>query len=105
MFGWDDFKNNGKLREENRVENTEERKLRRKFSLLGPQFSSSQIGRKIVGRKVDLWHFYTNALSHLLSSQTHAVAVLESSKEKKKKKRKQRARAGERPERMRALLE
>ena len=86
MFGWDDFKNNGKLREENRVENTEERKLRRKFSLLGPQFSSSQIGRKIVGRKVDLWQFYTNALSHILSSQTHAAAVLESSKEKKKRK-------------------
>ena len=87
MFGWGDFKNDGKLRKENRVENTEERKPGRKFSLLGPQFSFSQIGRKIVGRKVDLWHFYTNALSHLPSSLTHATAVLESSKEKRKEKK------------------
>ena len=43
-------------------ENTEDGKLERKFSLLGPQILSSQIGRKIVGRKVDLWHFYANAL-------------------------------------------
>ena len=34
-------------------------------SILGPQISSSQIGRKIVGRKLrkmDLLNFYTNAL-------------------------------------------
>ena len=43
-------------------ENTEDGKLERKFSLSSPQISSSQIERKIVGRKVDLWHFYTNAL-------------------------------------------
>ena len=43
-----------------------------------------------MGRKVDLWHFYTNALSHLLSSQTHAAAVLESIKEKKKKRKENR---------------
>ena len=40
----------------------EDGKSRRNFSLLGPQISSSQIERKIVKRKVDLWHFYTNAL-------------------------------------------
>ena len=43
-------------------ENTEDGKIWRKFYLLIPQISSSQIGRKIVGRKVDLWNFYTNAL-------------------------------------------
>ena len=34
-----------------RMENTEDRKPGRKFSLPGPQISSSQIGRKIVGEK------------------------------------------------------
>ena len=86
MFGWGDFREDGKLREENRVENIEKEKPGRKFSLPGPQFSSSQIGRKIVGRKVDLWHFYTNALSHLPSfSPTFFFS----------KKKKHRVRAGE----------
>ena len=41
-------------------ENEEEGKLERKFSLLSPQFSSSQIGRKMLERKVLSQHFYTN---------------------------------------------
>ena len=43
-------------------ENAEDRKPGRKFSLLGPQFSSSQIRRKIVERKVLSQHLYKNAL-------------------------------------------
>ena len=50
-------------------ENREEEKPRRKFSLLGPQFSSSQIGRKMLERKVLSQHFYTNALSFQRSQQ------------------------------------
>ena len=53
VFGWGENREDGKWREENRVENTvfhclvgEGRKLGRKFSLLGPHFLSSQIGRK-----------------------------------------------------------
>ena len=45
--------------------NIEDGKPRRKFSLLGPQISSSQIGRKIVWRKVDFWHFYKSLESSL----------------------------------------
>ena len=41
-------------------ENEEEGKLGRKFSLLSPQFSSSQIGRKMIERKVLSLYFYTN---------------------------------------------
>ena len=41
-------------------ENEEEGKLGRKFSFLGPQFSSSQIRRKMLERKVFSQHFYTN---------------------------------------------
>ena len=41
-------------------ENGEEGKPRRKFSLSGPQNSSSQIGRKMLQRKVLSQHFYTN---------------------------------------------
>ena len=60
MFGWGENRKDGKQREENRVENTvwqkkengEEGKPGRKFSLSGPQFSSSQIGRKRLERKV-----------------------------------------------------
>ena len=49
-------------------ENAKDGKPGRKFSLLSPQFTSSQIGRKIVERKVlSPWN-YTNALSHLPSS-------------------------------------
>ena len=80
-------------------ENAEDRKPGRKFSLPGPQFTSSQIGRKIVERKVlSLWN-YTNALSHLPSSQTQGLFW-----NQVKKKKKQRARAREKKkERMRAL--
>ena len=53
VFGWGENREDGKWREENRVENIvfhclvgEDRKLGRKFSLLGPHFLSSQIGRK-----------------------------------------------------------
>ena len=79
--------------------NAEDGKPERKFSLPSPQFTSSQIGRKIVERKVlSLWN-YTNALSHLPSSQTQRLFW----NQVKKKKKKQKARAGEKRERMRAL--
>ena len=53
-------------------ENGEEGIPGRKFSLPGPQFSSSQIGRKRLERKVLSQHFYTNALflSHLTATNT-----------------------------------
>ena len=41
-------------------ENKEEGKPGRKFSLSGPQNSSSQIGRKMLERKVLSQHFYEN---------------------------------------------
>ena len=63
-----------------------ERKTREKFSLPGPQFSSSHIGRKIMGRKVDLWYFYTNTLSHLLSFMTWWPSHLHFSSKKKKQR-------------------
>ena len=44
-------------------ENDEDRKPGRKFSLMGSQFSSSQIGRKIVERKVLSQYFYRNSLT------------------------------------------
>ena len=56
-------------------ENEEEGKLGRKFSFLGPQFSSSQIRRKMLERKVLSQHFYTKYL------------VLESSKREKERER------------------
>ena len=54
MFGWGEFRKDGKPREENRVfstvwkmkENREEGKPGRKFSLPGPQILSPQIGKK-----------------------------------------------------------
>ena len=53
-------------------ENGAEEKPGRKFSLSSPQFSSSQIGRKRLERKVLSQHFYTNALflSHLTATNT-----------------------------------
>ena len=79
-------------------ENAEDGKPERKFSLPGPQFTSSQIGRKIVERKLlSPWN-YTNALSYLPSSQTQRLFW-----NQVKKKKNQRARAGEKKERMRAL--
>ena len=73
VFGWGDFREDGKHIEEKWVKNNVyycfvkegkywKWKIGRKFSLPGSQISSSQIRRKIVGRKVDLWHFYTNTL-------------------------------------------
>jgi len=58
VFGWREFRNDGKHREENKVENsvfhclTKDGKLGRKFSFPGSQISSSQIGRKSYERKV-----------------------------------------------------
>ena len=54
------------------VFSTKEGKPERKFSLPGPQFSSSQIGRKRLETKVLSQHFYTNALflSHLTATNT-----------------------------------
>ena len=46
VFGLGEFKDDGKLE--------------RKFSLPGPQNSSSQIGRKMLERKVLSQHFYKN---------------------------------------------
>ena len=47
-----------------RVKNTEDGKSGRKFSLPGPQISSSQIGRKTIERKVLSQPNYRNALSN-----------------------------------------
>ena len=58
MFGWGENREDKKQREEN----WEEGKPGRKFSLPSPQFSSSQIGRKRLERKVLSQHFYTNTL-------------------------------------------
>ena len=73
MFGWGENREDGKQRRKIgwktlfslfgkrrkmlRMENSGEN------SLPGPQFSSSQIGRKIVERKVLSQHFYRNALT------------------------------------------
>ena len=74
-------------------ENAEDGKPKRKFSLPGPQFTSSQIERKIVERKVlSPWN-YTNALSYLPSSQTQRLFL--NQLKIKIKIKKQRARAGE----------
>ena len=51
-------------------ENGEEGKPGRKFSLPGPQFSSSQIERKRLERKVLSQYFYTNDLSFLTVTAT-----------------------------------
>ena len=51
-------------------ENGEEGIPGRKFFLLGLQFSSSQIRRKRLERKVLSQHFYTNALSFLTVTAT-----------------------------------
>ena len=55
-------------------ENREDGKSRRKFSSQTHQFFSSQIGRKTVERKLLLTWNYTNALSHLPSSQTQRLS-------------------------------
>ena len=59
-------------------ENVEEGKPGRKFSLLGPQFSSSKIGRKRLKRKVLSQHFYTNTLffSPLTATNTTATNTI-----------------------------
>ena len=56
MFDWGEFREDGKHREENR----DEGKPGRKFSLLDPQNSSSQIRRKMLERNVLSQHFYEN---------------------------------------------
>ena len=62
----------------------------RENSLLGPQFSSSQIGRKIVGRKVDLWNFYTNALWNQVKKRKEKEKKrMDARKESKKNKKSQ----------------
>ena len=64
-------------------ENAKDGKPERKFSLPGPQFASSQIGRKIVERKLlSLWN-YTNALYHLPFSQTQWLFWNQVKKKKK----------------------
>ena len=84
-------------------ENAKDGKPERKFSLPGPQFASSQVGRKIVERKLlSLWN-YTNALYHLPFSQTQRLfwnqvkkkkkeRELEKKRKKEKKKEKERQR-------------
>ena len=95
-------------------ENAEDRKPGRKFSLLGPQFSSSQIRRKIVERKVLSQHLYKNALiatiitiflstisklkhNQIIRIQTqkhnfkiNQIITIKAKKKKKKKKKKKR---------------
>ena len=53
VFGWGEFRKDGKHKEENR----EEGKSERKFSLPGPQIFSSQIKRKSLKRKCSLGTF------------------------------------------------
>ena len=68
-------------------ENAKDGKHGRKFSLPSPQFTSSQIGRKIMQRKVlSPWN-YTNALSHLPSSQTQQLFWNQVKKKKKNRER------------------
>ena len=82
-------------------ENAEDGKPERKFSLPGPQFTSSQIGRKIVERKVlSPWN-YTNTLFHLPSSQTQWLFWNQVKKKKKERERE----LEKKKERIRALLE
>ena len=57
-------------------ENVEDGKPGRNFSLPGPQFSSSQIRRKIVERKVLLQHFYRNALIAINTTATNTTIFL-----------------------------
>ena len=57
-------------------ENGEDRKPGREFSLPGPQFSSSQIRRKIVERKVLSQHFYRNALRAINTTATNTTIFL-----------------------------
>ena len=82
-------------------ENAKDGKPERKFSLPGPQFASSQIGRKIVERKLlSLWN-YTNALYHLPFSQTQRLfwnQVKKKTESESWRKKKERGK-------MRALLE
>ena len=54
--------------------NREDGKFGRKFSSQTHQLFSSQIGRKTVERKLLLTWNYTNALSHLPSSQTQRLS-------------------------------
>ena len=74
-------------------ENADDGKPRRKFSLPGSQSASSQIGRKIVKRKLlSPWN-YTNALSHLPSSQAQQLfwnQVKKKNRERLLKKKKKR---------------
>ena len=78
--------------------NREDGKFGRKFSSQTHQLFSSQIGRKTVERKLLLRWNYTNALSHLPSSQTQRLSW------NQVKKKNQRPRAGEK-KREKALLE
>ena len=57
-------------------ENVEDGKPGRNFSLPGPQFSSSQIRRKIVERKVLSQHFYRNALIAINTTATNTTIFL-----------------------------
>ena len=57
-------------------ENVEDGKPGRNFSLPGPQFSSSQIRRKIVERKVLSQHFYRNALIAINTTVTNTTIFL-----------------------------
>ena len=57
-------------------ENVEDGKPGKNFSLPGPQFSSSQIRRKIVERKVLSQHFYRNALIAINTTATNTIIFL-----------------------------
>ena len=80
-------------------ENREDGKSGRKFSSRTHQFFSSQIGRKTVERKLLLTWNYTNALSHLPSSQTQGLSW------NQVKKKKTKDRELEKKKREKALLE
>ena len=81
-------------------EKREDGKSRRKFSSRAHQFFSSQIARKTVERKLLLPWNYTNALSHLPSSQTQQLFW-----NQVKKKKNLRSRAGGKKERKHFLNE
>ena len=68
-------------------EKREDGKSRRKFSSRAHQFFSSQIARKTVERKLLLPWNYTNALSHLPSSQTQQLFWNQVKKKKKNRAR------------------
>ena len=81
MFGWVDFREDGKHREEKWVENSVFHclakgekyrgwKTREKIFSPGPQISSSQIGRKTMERKVLSRPNYRNALSFPMVTAT-----------------------------------